>query len=116
MPQAAGDPNSALNLPESHKPQFASKFSDPNDPIHNGSIVTLLSGGKIVMGQGKQARRQDRRNAKRERIAAMRGREYNAPPAGKAGGGLLTNRKAAKKGRRTMKNVSSLHISALAIG
>lgn len=54
--QSAKDPNSALNLPESHKPQFASKFSDPNDPIHNGSLVTLLSNGKIVLPQNSGRR------------------------------------------------------------
>ena len=67
---AANAPNSALSMPEHRKPSFASRFSDPNDPVHNGSLVTLLTGGKVVLGGRKAERREARRDARAERRGA----------------------------------------------
>ena len=39
------DPNSSLAVPDD-KP-FASRFSDPNHPVNSGSLISLVTGGKV---------------------------------------------------------------------
>lgn len=42
---AADDPNSSLAVPND-KP-FASRYSDPNHPASSGSLISLVTGGKV---------------------------------------------------------------------
>ena len=42
----ADNPNSSLSVPQ-EKP-FASRFADPNHPASNGSLISLVTGGKVV--------------------------------------------------------------------
>ncbi|ROW11876.1 hypothetical protein VPNG_05023 [Cytospora leucostoma] len=51
---------SALTVPSSARPGFASRYSDPNHPANSGSLISLLTGGAVNPG----ARRQERRAAK----------------------------------------------------
>lgn len=58
--------DTSLTLPDEHKPQFASWLSDPNDPRNNGSMITLLTGGKVNIVQARkthQAKRAARQGA-----------------------------------------------------
>jgi hypothetical protein len=48
-------PESNLALPADQKPQFASWLSDPNDPRNNGSMITLLTGGKVNLVEKRKA-------------------------------------------------------------
>jgi hypothetical protein len=48
-------PDSNLALPYDPKPKFVGWMSDPNDPRNNGSLITLLTGGKVnLVHQRKQ--------------------------------------------------------------
>ncbi|KAK7738344.1 hypothetical protein SLS53_006155 [Cytospora paraplurivora] len=51
---------SALTVPSSARPGFASRYSDPNHPANSGSLISLLTGGAV----NPAARRQERRAAK----------------------------------------------------
>lgn len=54
------NPTSSLATP---KPQFYSRYSDPNHPASSGSLISLITGGHI----NPQARRTERKAAKEER-------------------------------------------------
>ncbi len=43
--RAHDDPTSSLAVP-TDKP-FASRFSDPNHPVNSGSLISLVTGGKV---------------------------------------------------------------------
>lgn len=62
------NPNSKLVAP-GPKPEFASRFSDPNHPANNGSIVSLLTGGKV----NPFAFKEQERIKRRQRRAAWTG-------------------------------------------
>ncbi|KAH0840878.1 putative fad binding domain protein [Fonsecaea pedrosoi] len=69
------NPGSKLNLYQER--QFASRFSDPNHPANSGSLIALLSGGKIDTTETDRAtaeRRARKRQFKDSRRVA-RGRE-----------------------------------------
>ncbi|KAM0178170.1 hypothetical protein ACHAPF_003809 [Botrytis cinerea] len=57
---AMENPTSSLATP---KPQFYSRYSDPNHPASSGSLISLITGGHI----NPQARRTERKAAKEER-------------------------------------------------
>lgn len=63
--QARDDPNSTLVIPEGER-QNRSKWSDPNNPMFNGGLIGLVSGGHIDVASHRQAKR-ERRNERRER-------------------------------------------------
>ncbi|KAK4690183.1 hypothetical protein P7C71_g6538, partial [Lecanoromycetidae sp. Uapishka_2] len=42
---AHDDPNSSLAVPQDK--EFASRFSDPNHPVNSGSLISLVTGGKV---------------------------------------------------------------------
>ncbi|KAH7399812.1 hypothetical protein BKA64DRAFT_465634 [Cadophora sp. MPI-SDFR-AT-0126] len=65
---AGENPNSKLVVPGS-KPEFQSRYSDPNHPANNGSIVSLLTGGKV----NPWAHKEEKRLARRQRRAMRRG-------------------------------------------
>ncbi|KIV83625.1 hypothetical protein PV11_05635 [Exophiala sideris] len=75
-------PDSKLVIPtEKH---FVSRFSDPNHPANSGSLVALLSGGKIDTREAdyeKKQRRAMKRQYKDQRRMA-RGREPRYDPHG----------------------------------
>lgn len=69
------NPGSKLNVQQER--HFASRFSDPNHPANSGSLVALLSGGKIDTSDAdyaKAGRRAQKRQFKDSRRLA-RGRE-----------------------------------------
>ncbi|KIW35199.1 uncharacterized protein PV07_01912 [Cladophialophora immunda] len=69
------NPGSKLNVYQER--QFASRFSDPNHPANSGSLIALLSGGKIDTTEAdrmKAERRARKRNFKDARRVS-RGRE-----------------------------------------
>lgn len=43
------------------RPDFATRVSDPNHPAFRGSLLTLISGGKIPPKAERRARRRDER-------------------------------------------------------
>ncbi len=57
------NPGSKLTVHSEH--QFASRFSDPNHPANSGSLVALLSGGKINTTEADRAKA-ERRGRKRQ--------------------------------------------------
>ncbi|KAK0102279.1 hypothetical protein ONS95_005901 [Cadophora gregata] len=65
---AKKNPNSKLVVPGS-KPEFMSRYSDPNHAANNGSIVSLLTGGKV----NPWAHKEEKRLARRQRRAMKRG-------------------------------------------
>ena|SRR6266536_5715420 len=50
--------------------QFASRYSDPNHPASNGSLVSLLTGGHVNPRAGVDKLRQKYRDHKREKANA----------------------------------------------
>jgi hypothetical protein len=44
---AGNNPDSALTK-SADKPEFRTRFADPNHPCNNGAIISLVTGGKIV--------------------------------------------------------------------
>ncbi len=62
------NPNSKLAVPIA-RPEYASRFSDPNHPANNGSIISLLTGGKV----NPWAHKEEKRLRRRQRRAARRG-------------------------------------------
>ncbi|TGO59478.1 hypothetical protein BCON_0044g00380 [Botryotinia convoluta] len=57
---AMQNPTSSLATP---KPQFLSRYSDPNHPASSGSLISLITGGHV----NPQARKTERKAAKEER-------------------------------------------------
>ncbi|TGO52103.1 hypothetical protein BOTNAR_0335g00140 [Botryotinia narcissicola] len=57
---AMQNPTSSLATP---RPQFLSRYSDPNHPASSGSLISLITGGHI----NPQARKTERKVAKEER-------------------------------------------------
>ena len=48
LPKAGKNPNSVLsNVPQS---QFSSRYADPNHPAASGSLISFVSGGRLVPG------------------------------------------------------------------
>jgi hypothetical protein len=66
-------PDSSLALPTDQKPKFASWLSDPNDPRNNGSLITLLTGGKVNLVEKHKAW-DAKRAAKKNAIVTPEGR------------------------------------------
>ncbi|KAJ6107490.1 hypothetical protein N7523_008813 [Penicillium sp. IBT 18751x] len=63
------NPGSSLVVPASQRESMQSRYNDPNHAVNNGSLISLLSGGKInplPRRHAKQARRQERLGLKRE--------------------------------------------------
>lgn len=56
-----------LNLPDSQRPQFASRYADPTHPASSGSLVSLLTGGHVDP-RGYRRRKDE---AKRDRRGFM---------------------------------------------
>jgi hypothetical protein len=86
--------------------QFASRFSDPNSKANSGSLIALLSGGKIDTTAADQAKR-DRRAVKRQyndsrRMA--RGREPRYDPSG-------VQRRAAQGGIKGLMKSEVLYLT-----
>lgn len=107
--QAARSPNSALALSEDRKPCFASEYSDPNNSVHKGLLVTLLTVGKVLLGQGKAERRGLRREARAERKSERRAYavEHKSGASSSYQAQIpALRRHRDKKGRRMMKGVS----------
>lgn len=52
------NPGQRLEMP---RPDFATRVSDPNHPAFRGSLLTLISGGKIPPKAERRARRRDER-------------------------------------------------------
>ncbi|OAP57580.1 hypothetical protein AYL99_08318 [Fonsecaea erecta] len=74
------NPGSKLNVYQDR--QFASRFSDPNHPANSGSLIALLSGGKIDTTETDRAKA-ERRARKRQykdgrRVARGREPRYDA--------------------------------------
>ncbi|PQE07702.1 FAD binding domain protein [Rutstroemia sp. NJR-2017a BVV2] len=69
---AMQNPNSSLTTP---RPEFMSRYSDPNHPASSGSLISLITGGHVTKGtrSEKMARREARRGEKRLRKARRRG-------------------------------------------
>jgi len=57
--------------------EFASRWADPNHPVNQGGLVTVLTGGAISPGACRQQRR-DYRNARRGRPSVIERREQLA--------------------------------------
>ena len=76
--QMKNHPESNLALPADQKPQFASWLSDPNDPRNNGSLITLLTGGKVNLVERQKAW-EATRAAKNNAVVTPEGR-IEAPP------------------------------------
>lgn len=53
---AGNNPDSALTKASSEMPEFRTRFADPNHPVNNGHLVSLITGGHFV----PQGRRQGR--------------------------------------------------------
>jgi hypothetical protein len=45
---AGNNPDSALTKVAGGTPEFRNRFADPNHPVNNGHIISLVTGGKIV--------------------------------------------------------------------
>lgn len=57
----AENPNSSLST---GTPEFKSKYADPNHPVNSGSLISLVTGGKVdprAARSKKQSRRTERR-------------------------------------------------------
>jgi hypothetical protein len=67
--QAKQNPDSALAVPDV---KFRSRYSDPNHPANSGSIISLITGGKINPAARKQRNRQIRRQMRAERWGGYR--------------------------------------------
>ncbi|KAB8290187.1 hypothetical protein EYC80_011056 [Monilinia laxa] len=70
---AMENPTSSLATP---KPQFSSRYSDPNHPASSGSLISLITGGHINPQAQKlelRAAKEDRRQNKRIKEAYRRG-------------------------------------------
>ncbi|KAG4431736.1 hypothetical protein IFR05_012770 [Cadophora sp. M221] len=63
---AGENPDSKLIVPGA-RPEFTSRYSDPNHPANNGSLISLLTGGNVNLKAHKDERRLDRRQRKAER-------------------------------------------------
>lgn len=75
------NPTSSLATP---KPQFFSRYSDPNHPASSGSLISLITGGHVnpqARKSERKAAKQDRRQNKRIRKAYRRG-EVITPETG----------------------------------
>jgi hypothetical protein len=46
---AGNNPNAALTKASGDMPEFKSRFADPNNACNNGHIVSLITGGKVVV-------------------------------------------------------------------
>ncbi|KAJ5134564.1 hypothetical protein N7526_005929 [Penicillium atrosanguineum] len=69
------NPGSSLVVPANQREAMQSRYSDPNHAVNNGSLISLITGGKInptPRRQAKQARMQERRGMKRENRDARR--------------------------------------------
>ncbi|KAH9214357.1 hypothetical protein DL95DRAFT_446516 [Leptodontidium sp. 2 PMI_412] len=63
---ASQNPDSKLVVPGA-RPEFTSRYSDPNHPANNGSLISLLTGGNVNPKAHKDERRLERRQRKAER-------------------------------------------------
>ncbi|KAH8692234.1 hypothetical protein BGW36DRAFT_431454 [Talaromyces proteolyticus] len=79
---AAKNPESALSVPSSERKGFVSRFNDPNHPANTGSLVSLLTGGKIkfkgpcdVVGEHVNAWRESKDAERVARGQAPRGKK-----------------------------------------
>lgn len=77
---AAENPGSSLAVPS--EKQFASRFSDPNHPVNNGSLISLITGGVVDLKTMKQ----QRKGARRVRRAIRRGEPVTDKTALRRGG------------------------------
>ncbi|KAK9319958.1 hypothetical protein V1517DRAFT_356584, partial [Lipomyces orientalis] len=66
---ARQNPESSLAVPIDA--QFASRYSDPNHPANSGSLIALVTGGKV-----------DPRRRRRERRVSRRGQDPSTVPVG----------------------------------
>jgi hypothetical protein len=76
------NPGSKLNVYGERR--FASRFSDPNHPANSGSLVALLSGGKIDTTEADRAKaeRRARKRQYKDMRRVSRGREPRYDPSG----------------------------------
>lgn len=58
MYQTQYNPNSSLAVNPGQ--EFASRYSDPTHPANSGSLISLLTGGKINTREAKDRRRAQR--------------------------------------------------------
>ncbi|KAG8530892.1 uncharacterized protein KY384_004249 [Bacidia gigantensis] len=100
---AANNPDSQLNAPAEQAPKFASRFSDPNDPVHNGSLLTLVTGGKVNLSARKNERREARRTARDYRFG--RSHEGSASQGQRQRPRGIKGRRAMKKVRQALESV-----------
>ncbi|KAM3074275.1 hypothetical protein ACMFMF_006292 [Clarireedia jacksonii] len=101
---AMQNPNSSLTTP---RPEFMSRYSDPNHPASSGSLISLVTGGHVnpkgTRGEKlarKEARREERMARKEARWARKDGRrgEKMARKGGRRG-----EKMARKQARREEK-------------
>ena len=86
---------SASQLNVAPRQEFSSRFADPNHPVNQGGIITLLTGGAISPSARRQGRR-DLRNARRAEVGlpARRRKSRGTSPSPGRKGGMLS---AAKR-------------------
>jgi hypothetical protein len=77
---AAENPGSSLAVPT--EKQFASRYSDPNHAVNNGSLISLITGGVVDLKTMKQRRKGN----KRIRRAVRRGEPVTDQTALRRGG------------------------------
>jgi hypothetical protein len=64
------------------EPQFNSRYADPNHPANSGSLIAMLTGGKMNPKEGRQRRR----GARRVRKAVKRGEQVTDQTSKRRGG------------------------------
>ncbi|KAL9042519.1 MAG: hypothetical protein Q9214_003756 [Letrouitia sp. 1 TL-2023] len=91
--EAKNPNNSQLNV--APRQEFSSRFADPNHPVNNGGLITLLTGGVYSPAARKRERR-GLRDARRAEMGLPPRRRRNSSAHSEAGrrGGLLS---AAKR-------------------
>jgi hypothetical protein len=94
---AAENPNSVLA--QGPSASFASRYSDPNHPANNGSLIALVTGGAL-----DRNRRQERKAAKKEDKAYRKGKQSKTQKSqnGKGRKGVV---------KRMLNKVSFTHLS-----
>ncbi|KIW72864.1 hypothetical protein PV04_01028 [Phialophora macrospora] len=97
------NPGSRLNVYQER--QFASRFSDPNHPANSGSLVALLSGGKIDTTEADRAKaeRRARKRQYKDMRRLGRGREPRYDPLG-------LNKRAPKGGIKGLMKSDVLYL------
>lgn len=111
---SGNNPDASLTKAHGEAPEFKTRFADPNNACNNGHIVSLVTGGKVVV-QGRRLlgmRGGDGRSDDRQRggilgsaLAAVGGRQENGVVGGRGtsedgSGGVVNSRERVLSSRQ----------------